>query len=161
SNGGGIQGQGFRLDIDGDDISDEELAVAIVRDLRLLMGSEARILNKQIVRELHKRSRITRQTSHRDGRVPIHLSHALEDGMVTYAGLPAPVISDFRSREQSRAHYAPGTEFQIGMIELCANTGTYIDSPFHRYREGIDLAGLPLERLADLDAIVIDVSGQA
>jgi arylformamidase len=161
SNGGGIQGQGFRLDIDGDDISDEELAVAIVRDLRLLMVSEVRILNKQIVGEPHKRSRLSRKASGGDGRIRIDLSHAVEDGMITYPGLPAPVICDFLSREQSRAHYAPGTEFQIGTIELCANTGTYLDSPFHRYPDGTDLAGLPLERLADLDAIVIDVSGQA
>ena len=160
SNGGGIQGQGFRLDIDGDDVSDEQLAAAIVRDLGLLMVGEVRILNKQIVREPHKRSRVTRQASGGDGRVRIDLSHAVEDGMVTYPGLPAPVICDFLSREQSRAHYAPGTEFQIGTIELCANTGTYLDSPFHRYAGGIDLADLPLERLADLDAVVIDVSGQ-
>jgi kynurenine formamidase len=160
ANGGGIQGQDFRLDIDGDGISDEELAVAIVRDLRLLMVSEVRIRDKRIVSEPHKRSRATRETSH-DGRVRIDLSHAVEDGMITYPGLPAPVIRDFLSREQSRGHYAPGTEFQIGMIELCANTGTYLDSPFHRYQDGTDVAGLPLERLADLDAVVIDVSGQA
>jgi len=160
SNGGGIQGQGFRLDIDGDDVSDEQLAAAIVRDLGLLMVGEVRILNKQIVREPHKRSRVAREASGGDGRVRIDLSHAVEDGMVTYPGLPAPVICDFLSREQSRAHYAPGTEFQIGTIELCANTGTYLDSPFHRYAGGIDLADLPLERLADLDAVVVDVSGQ-
>ena len=160
SNGGGIQGQGFRLDIDGEDVSDEQLAAAIVRDLRLLMVGEVRILNKQIVREPHKRSRVAREASGGDGRVRIDLSHAVEDGMVTYPGLPAPVICDFLSREQSRAHYAPGTEFQIGTIELCANTGTYLDSPFHRYAGGIDLADLPLERLADLDAVVVDVSGQ-
>ena len=154
SNGGGIQGQGFRLDIDGDDISDEDLAIAIVRDLRLLMVSEVRILNKQIVREPHKRSRIGSQAGGGDGRIRVDLSHTVEDGMVTYPGLPGPVISDFLSREQSRTHYAPGTEFQIGMIELCANTGTYLDSPFHRYPDGIDLADLPLDRLAELDGVV-------
>jgi kynurenine formamidase len=160
SNGGGIQGQGFRLDIDGDHISDEDLATAIVRDLRLLMVGEVRILNKQIVREPHKRSRVRAEARGADGRIRIDLSHTVEHGMVTYPGLPAPVICDFLSREQSRAQYAPGTEFQIGMIELCANTGTYLDSPFHRYQDGIDLADLPLDRLADLDGVVIDVSGQ-
>ena len=160
SNGGGIQGQGFRLDIEGNDIRDEDLAIAIVRDLRLLMVGEVRILNKQIIREPHKRSRIRTQARGADGRVRIDLSHDVEDGMVTYPGLPAPVICDFLSREQSHAQYAPGTEFQIGMIELCANTGTYLDSPFHRYPDGIDLADLPLDRLADLDGVVIDVSGQ-
>ena len=160
SNGGGLQGQGFRLDIEGDDIRDEDLAIAIVRDLRLLMVGEVRILNKHVVREPHKRSRIRRQAPGADGRIRVDLSHIVEDGMVTYPGLPAPVICDFLGREQSRARYALGTEFQIGMIELCANTGTYLDSPFHRYPDGTDLADLPLDRLADLDGIVIDVSGQ-
>jgi kynurenine formamidase len=85
----------------------------------------------------------------------IDVSHVVEDGMITYKGLPAPLICDFLSREQSRAHYAPGTEFHIGKIEMVANTGTYVDSPFHRYAAGKDLAELPLERLANLDAVVI------
>ena len=76
--------------------------------------------------------------------------------MVTYKGLPAPKISDFLSRADSRARYAPGTEFVIGMIELCSNTGTYVDSPFHRYADGADLGALELERLADVDAVTID-----
>lgn len=108
----------------------------------------------------HKRSRVRTQARGADRRIRIDLSHDVEDGMVTYPGLPAPVICDFLSREQSHAQYATGTEFQIGMIELCANTGTYLDSPFHRYPDGIDLADLPLDRLADLDAVVIDASGQ-
>ena len=86
----------------------------------------------------------------------IDLSHTVEDGMVTYKGLPAPKISDFLSREASRARYAAGTEFVIGMIEMCSNTGTYVDSPFHRYPEGADLSALELDRLADIDAITID-----
>src|SRR5437773_9366819 len=87
----------------------------------------------------------------------VDVSHAVEHGMVTYKGLPAPLICDFLSREQSRAHYAPGTEFQIGKIEMVANTGTYLDSPFHRYAGGADLSGLKLEQLANLDAIIIRV----
>ena len=149
SNGGGIQGQGFRLDIDGEDIGDDELAAYIVRDLRLLMVGEVRILAKTILQEPHKRRE----------RVLVDLSHEVEDGMVTYKGLPAPVICDFLSHEDSHAVYAPGTEFQIGKIDLCSNTGTYVDSPFHRYRDGVDLAGLPLERLAELDAVVVDGGG--
>jgi arylformamidase len=133
SNGGGIQGQGFRLDIDGDDIEDEQLAAYIVRDLRLLMVGEVRILDKQIVRERHKRSaRTDPDGAADDGRTRIDLSHVVEDGLVTYKGLPAPVVCDFLSREASREHYAPGTEFQIGTVQLCSNTGTYVDSPFHR-----------------------------
>lgn len=87
----------------------------------------------------------------------IDLSHEVEHGMVTYKGLPAPIICDFLSREASRKHYAEGTEFNIGKIEMVANTGTYVDSPFHRFAEGIDLSELPLESLADLEGIVVHV----
>ena len=85
----------------------------------------------------------------------IDLSHTIEHGLITYKGLPAPIICDFLSREQSRQHYAPGTEFQIGKIEMVANTGTYLDSPFHRYEDGKDLSQLALASLADLDGVVI------
>jgi arylformamidase len=88
----------------------------------------------------------------------VDLSHEVEHGMVTYRGLPAPVICDFLSRVDSRSHYAAGTEFHIGRIDMVANTGTYLDSPFHRYENGVDLAGLPLESLAHLDAVVIRTS---
>jgi arylformamidase len=77
--------------------------------------------------------------------------------MTTYPGLPGPIICDFLSREASRAKYAPGVEFQIGKIEMVANTGTYIDSPFHRYADGKDLSEMPLESLADLDGVVIRI----
>jgi kynurenine formamidase len=89
----------------------------------------------------------------------VDLSHVVEDGMVTYQGLPAPVISDFLTREASRERYAPGTEFHIGRIDLVANTGTYVDSPFHRFAHGVDLAEIPLESLADLPAVVVRVTG--
>ena len=85
----------------------------------------------------------------------IDLSHTVEDGMVTYRGIPAPVIGDFLSREASRGHYAPGTEFHIGKIEMAANTGTYIDSPFHRHADGDDLADLRLEQLAELEGLIV------
>lgn len=85
----------------------------------------------------------------------IDVSHVVEHGMVTYKGLPAPVVCDFLGREASRKVYAPGVEFHIGKVEMVANTGTYLDSPFHRYADGTDLAGLPLERLANLDAVVV------
>ncbi|MGD1967852.1 MAG: cyclase family protein, partial [Desulfobacterales bacterium] len=87
----------------------------------------------------------------------IELSHTIEDGMVTYTGLPGPVISDHMGREESRPHYAEGTTFQIGKIEMVANTGTYIDAPFHRYAEGIDLAGLQMASIANLEGLVIRV----
>jgi arylformamidase len=158
-NGGGVQGQGFRLDIDGEDIADEELAAYMVRDLGLIMVGEVRILNKRIVRERHKRGAAPVGEAGSDGRTRIDLSHTVVDGMTTYPGLPGPVICDFLSRDESRAHYAPGTEFQIGRIDLCSNTGTYVDSPFHRFADGGDLADLPLGRLADLDAVTINVAG--
>jgi len=85
----------------------------------------------------------------------IDLSHTVEHGMITYKGLPAPIICDYLSREASRAVYARGTEFQIGKIEMVANTGTYLDSPFHRSADGCDLSELKLESLANLDCIVV------
>ena len=75
--------------------------------------------------------------------------------MVTYKGLPVPVIWDHLSRQASREFYSPGTEFHIGRIDMVANTGTYVDSPFHRYADGIDLSELPLEKVANLEGIVI------
>jgi kynurenine formamidase len=85
----------------------------------------------------------------------IDLSHAVEHGMITYKGLPAPIVCDYLSREVSRKLYAPGTDFQISKIEMVANTGTYLDSPFHRYADGKDLSELPLERLANLNTVVV------
>jgi kynurenine formamidase len=85
----------------------------------------------------------------------IDLSHTVEAGVVTYKGLPAPIICDYLSREASRKFYAPGTEFQIGKIEMVANTGTYMDSPFHRYADGKDLSELRLEQLAGLSAVKV------
>lgn len=84
----------------------------------------------------------------------LDVSHAVESGMLTYKGLPAPLVCDYLSREASRKLYATGTEFQIGRIEMVANTGTYVDSPFHRYADGKDLSELPLESLANLDCLV-------
>src|ERR687884_10727 len=86
----------------------------------------------------------------------IDLSHEIADGLVTYRGLPAPVISDHLTRAASRAVYAAGTEFHIGKIEMVANTGTYLDAPFHRYADGADVAQLALNAVANLDAVVFD-----
>src|SRR4029079_12906799 len=81
--------------------------------------------------------------------------------MITYKGLPAPVIADHLTREASSEVYAPGTQFQIGKIEMVANTGTYLDSPFHRYPDGLDLSGLELASLANLDGVVVRATGNA
>lgn len=152
SNGGGIQGQGFRLDIAGDTISDTELADYIIRDMRLLMVGAVRILNKRIINEKHKRKAINSEKNDSDY---IDLSHLIEEGLITYKGLPAPIICDYLSREDSRQHYEEGTEFQIAKIEMVANTGTYIDCPFHRYPDGKDVSEIELERFVDIDAITI------
>ena len=85
----------------------------------------------------------------------IDLSHVIEDGLITYKGLPAPLICDFLSRAASRKIYAPGTEFQIAKIEMVSNTGTYIDCPFHRFESGKDTAQVSLSSVAELDGIVI------
>lgn len=151
TNGGGIQGQDFRLDIDGDDISDKELTDYIVKDMRLLMVRQVRILNKEIISEAHKRQVINSSVD----PSYIDLSHTIYDGLVTYKGLPATIICDYLTREESRSRYAPGTEFHIGKIEMIANTGTYVDSPFHRYADGKDLSEMELEHFADLEGIVV------
>lgn len=86
----------------------------------------------------------------------IDLSHVIEAGMVTYPGLPGPVIDEHLGFAASAEHYAPGTEFTIGRISMVANTGTYLDTPAHRFRDGHDLSGLPLERCAMVPAVVVD-----
>jgi arylformamidase len=93
--------------------------------------------------------------------VLVDLSHVITEGMTTYPGLPGPVICDFLSREASRAHYAPDTSFQIGRIELVSNTGTYVDVPFHRYADGVDLADQELGPLAGRPVLVVDAAGHA
>ncbi len=91
----------------------------------------------------------------------IDVSHAIEDGTVTYPGLPAPIVCDYLSREASKAQYAEGTSFHIGRIDMVANTGTYLDSPFHRFADGKDLAELPLASIADLPGLVVASNEQA
>jgi kynurenine formamidase len=152
TNGGGIQGQDFRLDIDGDAIDDKALADYIVNDMQLLMVGEVKILNKHYISEQHKRKPV-------DAPSPeqlIDLSHTIFDGLITYKGLPAPIICDYLSRENSKAFYDEGTEFQIGKIEMVTNTGTYLDCPFHRFEHGADLSQITLNQCADLDAITIN-----
>jgi kynurenine formamidase len=88
----------------------------------------------------------------------IDVSHPIESGMVTYEGLPAPVVTEFLSREASRGKYAEGTTFSIGRVEMVANTGTYVDAPFHRFEGRPDVAMLPLEKLAGLEGVVVEAS---
>jgi len=85
----------------------------------------------------------------------IDLSHVIEEGMTTYKGLPGPHLCDYWTRDASAANYDDGSTFQIGRIDMVANTGTYLDSPFHRYAEGADLSELKLQSLADVPGIVV------
>jgi arylformamidase len=87
----------------------------------------------------------------------IDLSHTIENGIITYKGLPAPVICDYLSREESKKFYSEGTSFQIGKIEMVSNTGTYVDCPFHRYENGNDLSETPLEHFAELKGIIVRI----
>lgn len=98
---------------------------------------------------------------HRDRPALVDLSHRIEDGTITYRGLPGPQICDFWTREQSAALYDDGATFQIGRIDMVANTGTYLDTPFHRYEDGDDLAAVSLDRLAGLDGLVVRADQQA
>jgi kynurenine formamidase len=87
----------------------------------------------------------------------IDLSHTIENGLITYKGLPAPVICDYLSREDSKKFYTEGTSFQIGKIEMVSNTGTYVDCPFHRFENGTDLNDTPLEHFAELKGLVLHI----
>ncbi|TDB72718.1 cyclase family protein [Micromonospora sp. KC723] len=157
ANGGGLRTDGFRLDIPGPQIDDDELAALLVRHLGLLMVDEVRISNKTIIEEPHKGGRGVAAPDTGAARRLVELSHVVTDGMVTLPGWPAPRITEWLTREASRANYAPGTEFQVGRIDMIANTGTYLDAPAHRYADGADLTGVPLDRLADLPGILVRV----
>ena len=100
-------------------------------------------------------------TQRHTARRALDLSHEIVDGMITHPGIPAPTISMFLTHEASASRYAPGTTFEIGRIDLVANTGTYLDTPAHRYRGRPDLSGLALESVVDLDGVLVDCRGRA
>lgn len=89
----------------------------------------------------------------------VDLSHVVADGLTTYPGLPSPTVFDHLTRDAAEAVYGPGVTFQIGMITMCSNTGTYIDVPFHRFADGHDLTGLALERVSQVPALCLDCRG--
>ena len=158
-NGGGLSAQGFRLDVPGPDVSAADVGPLFVRHLGLLMVDRVDITNLDVFEEQHKGSRGGPVAVGADSRRVVELNHVIRAGMVTYPGLPGPEIVPFLTREASRAQYAPGTEFQIDRVTLVGNTGTYLDSPFHRYPTGVDLAGLPLSSVADLPIVVARLTG--
>ena len=154
TNGGSIRGEDFRLDISRDTISDQELSDHIVTDLQLLMVGQVKISNKEIFEEEHKKKPVRVKV---EKELLIDLSHTIENGLITYKGLPAPIICDYLSRENSKQFYEEGTQFQIGKIEMVSNTGTYLDCPFHRFENGKDLSEIGLEYFTDLEGMVIRV----
>jgi arylformamidase len=158
TNGGSLRGEGFRLDLPRPDAPEREIAALLVAHLGLLMVGEVNLRNLRRVEEPHRGSRGVLPDA-RTGRRLVDLSHPIHHGLVTYPGLPAPEISDHLSREASEGKYAPGVTFQIGRINLVANTGTYLDSPWHRYADGADLSGLPLQTLVDLEGVVLPATG--
>ncbi|SDO37010.1 Kynurenine formamidase [Nakamurella panacisegetis] len=157
-NGGGLQTQGFLLDVRSEQVEDTDLALALVRHLGLLMVEDVSVSNVRVVPAAHRGSRGTGGPAASPGRL-IDLSHVIREGMVTYPGLPGPEFRPYLSREDSKAVYADGTQFTIDRISMLGNTGTYLDSPHHRYDGGTDLAGLHLEQLADLPISVGRLDG--
>jgi kynurenine formamidase len=158
ANGGGLQTQAFRLDVPAAEVGEAELAALFVRHLGLLMVEEVRLRGVRVVAQAHKGSRggPAEAPAGVAGPVrPVELSHVIEAGMTTYPGLPGPEIIPHLTRADSRTRYAPGTEFAIDRISMVGNTGTYLDSPYHRYPDGADLSDLPLRALADLPTVVL------
>jgi kynurenine formamidase len=164
ANGGSIVVEGFRLDVAGADVGDDEVGRLLVASLGLLMADDVALARVDVIEEPHKGTRggpsdpAAAPGTHTGERM-VDLSHPIRDGMVTLPGLPGPEITAFLTREASRATYAEGTTFDIGRISMIANTGTYVDAPFHRFAGRADLSGLPLERLADVPATLVDVRG--
>jgi arylformamidase len=157
-NGGGLTVEGFRLDLPVGDETPTQIGELFVRHLGLAMVGSVELDGIQIVEEPHKGSRgIEKPTAAAPHRV-VDLSHVIHEGLVTYPGLPAPEFRPFLTREDSRARYAAGTEFAMDVITMIGNTGTYLDSPFHRYGDGADLAGLDLATLVDLPAEVFHLT---
>jgi kynurenine formamidase len=153
ANGGGLAGTGFRLDLPSADLGEAEVATLLIQHLGLALVDEVELRGLRIVEEPHRGSRGVEVVPDRVGtasRRVVDLSHPIRAGLVTYPGLPAPTITPHLTREDSRARYAPGTEFAMDVITMIGNTGTYLDSPFHRYAKGSDLAGLDLASLVGL-----------
>ncbi len=165
SNGGGLQVQAFRVDLPDPEATPSQIATLFIASMNLLMVDRIELANLRVLAEAHKGThrgpsdvtaipKVTGTT-----RTWVELSHVISDGMITYPGLPAPEVTAHLTREDSRSVYAPGTEFEIDRISMIGNTGTYLDSPYHRYEHGADLASLPLSSLADLPAVVIRATG--
>ena len=163
SNGGGLTAHGFRVDAPSPDVSEAELAALFVASLGLLMTDTVELSHVEVFAEPHKGTR--GGPSDRSGPEPgaggrlVELSHVIRAGLITYPGLPGPAITPYLTREASRDHYAPGTEFAIDKLTMPGNTGTYLDAPYHRCPGGADLSSIPLARTVGLPAVVVRVTG--
>ena len=163
SNGGDLTVHGFRVDVGGPDVDEAEIAALFVASLGLLMTDTAELSNVEVFAEPHKGTR-GGPSDHQKGPAAaggrfVELGHVIRAGLITYPGLPGPRISPYMTREASREHYAHGTEFAIDQLTLIGNTGTYLDAPYHRYRDGADLSAISLARTVDLPAAVVRVTG--
>ena len=162
SNGGGLRADGFRVDVPGPDVTEQDVADLFIASLNLLMVGAVELRNLSVFAEPHKGTRggpSDRPAPGSLGGRIVDLTHPIRDGLITFPGLPAPQIRPHLTRAQSRSRYEPGTEFQIDAITMVGNTGTYLDSPFHRYAEGLDLAALPLESCVELSAVLARTAG--
>jgi arylformamidase len=164
-NGGDLTARGFRVDVPSPDVGQAEIAALFVASLGLLMTDTVRLDRVEVFAEPHKGTR-GGPSDHGSGRPApgaagrlVELNHVIRAGMTTYPGLPGPSIAPHLTREDSRDHYAPGTEFAIDELTLIGNTGTYLDAPYHRYPDGADLSSVPLAQTADLPTTVVRVAG--
>jgi len=163
SNGGDLTVHGFRVDLPSPDAGEAEIAALFLASLGLLMTDSVELSNTRVFAEAHKGTR-GGPSDHRSapatttGRL-VELSHVIRAGLTTYPGLPGPVITPYQTRQASRQHYAPGTEFAIDKLTLVGNTGTYLDAPYHRYPDGADLSAISLEQAVDLPAVIVRVAG--
>src|ERR1700710_1769895 len=158
ANDGDLTGNGFRLDLPAEDLDEAAIGRLLVAHLGLALVDTVELSGLRIVEEPHRGSRGVATAENVAASVVIDLSHPIRAGMVTYPGLPAPVITPHLTREDSRSKYAEGTEFAMDVITMIGNTGTYLDSPFHRYADGKDLAGLNLSTLVGLRAQVFHLA---
>ena len=161
ANGGGLTAEAFRLDVPGPDVGEAEVGHLLVRHLGLALVGSVKLTGLRIVEEQHRGSRGVEGPAEASGRRIVDLSHRIREGLITYPGLPVPVYTPHLTREASRERYAPGTEFTMDIITMIGNTGTYLDSPFHRYGDGADLADLDLATLVDLRAEVFHLTDVA
>ena len=163
SNGGGLSANGFRVDVPYADVTAADVGELFIASLALLMVERVELARLTVFAEPHKGTRggPSDHTAPSDAseRTLVELSHRIEAGMTTYPGLPGPEITPHLTRDASRAAYDGKAEFAIDRITMVGNTGTYLDSPFHRYPDGVDLADLPLDAVADLAAVVVRTAG--